>query len=361
VTGNRLANTLFGDWEGSKDVRVLSGGVDLPPEERPLHKAASTGLPALRREFEVVAAEGKPVGVLCNAVPLLNGEGQVRGAVSIWADVTSLKEAEAEVRHLNADLERRVERRTEELRRALNELTSYAYSIAHDLRAPLRAVAGLTQLLVDESRDRLLPTSADYAGRIVAAARRMDEMILDLLEYSRISRDVYPVQEVDPYETCNDAIHKLTEDLHQRSSEVIVDGPMTTILGHQSLLREVFVQLLSNAAKFVRAGDTPKIRVRAESKGKAVRIWVEDNGIGIALEYREKIFGVFQRLHQGEDYPGTGMGLAIVRRAIERMEGRCGVESELGSGSRFWIELPKAAQSVREGTPSVANSSYLKF
>src|SRR5436190_7034946 len=131
VTGNPLAHELFGAWEGSQDIRVRAKGVEVPPKERPLHKAAASGTPVLREEFELVSASGKVIWVLSNAVPLLDDQGAVRGAVSIWADITNLKKAEVEIRLLNGDLERRVEQRTEELRRALEDLTSYAYSIAH--------------------------------------------------------------------------------------------------------------------------------------------------------------------------------------------------------------------------------------
>jgi signal transduction histidine kinase len=301
------------------------------------------------------------VSVLSNAVPLLDEQGGVRGAVSIWADVTGLKEAEAEVRRLNADLERRVEERTHDLRRALEELSAYAYSIAHDLRAPLRAISGLTQLFVDENRDRLSPMSGDYARRITGAAQRMDQMILDLLKYARISREIYPVQEVDPHALCAESVQQLSGELHVRSGEAIVDGPMSRVLGHRELIRDVFDQLLSNAIKFVPAGIAPRIRVWSVEEEKELRILVEDNGIGIKPEYLEKIFGVFQKLQLQEDSPGTGIGLAIVRRAVERMGGSCGVESEVGRGSRFWIRLPKAMSRRSDASVKTTEQAYLKY
>lgn len=361
VVGNRLAQDLFGDRDGNQSLRLRAKGRELTPEERPLVKAAATGLPALREEFEVVRPDGSSVWVLSNAVPLRDDQGDIRGAVSIWADISDLKRAEESVLRLNADLEHRVERRTEELRRALEELSSYAYSIAHDLRAPLRAMSGFTQLLLEETGERMTESGADYAGRIIAGAHRMDELIIDLLRYSRISRDVYPVQDFDPYAVCSEALQRIADELRRRSGEAVVDGPMSPVVGNRDLLREVVHQLLSNAVKFVAAGTTPRIRVRSETAGDRVRLWVEDNGIGIEPEYRERIFGVFQKLARPGESPGTGMGLAIVRRAVERMDGRCGVESEPGRGSRFWVELPKSAGPAPGETPVGAGRSYLKF
>jgi signal transduction histidine kinase len=171
----------------------------------------------------------------------------------------------------------------------------------------------------------------------------MDELIQDLLEYSRL-----PYEELNPVSTdlsraVAEALEVVEPDLVARKAKVDVEIPfLHQAVAEGALLRRVLVNLLSNAVKFVPAGETPHLRIRSAFRDGRVRLWIEDNGIGIPREHQERIFGVFQRLNHAEDYPGTGIGLAIARRALERMGGRAGVESEPGKGSRFWIDLPAA-------------------
>jgi len=139
----------------------------------------------------------------------------------------------------------------------------------------------------------------------------------------------------------SDVTHQLESDLREKKAELTVQGALPAVLGHRATLGQVVGNLLSNAIKFVAPGVTPEVRIRAEERGEFIRLWVEDNGIGIAPEYRDRIFRIFERLHGVETYPGTGLGLAIVLKGVERLGGRAGVESEEGVGSKFWIELKK--------------------
>ena len=230
---------------------------------------------------------------------------------------------------------RRVE---EELRAANRELEAFSYTVSHDLRAPLRAMAGFSDLLLEDYGPLLGGGGTDFARRIAQAARHMDALIQDLLTFSRITRERVEIRDVDPRAAVTDALSQLS----MPDGVVRVEGALPAVRGNGVLLVQVFVNLLSNAVKFVRPEIRPEVRIRAEASEERVRVWVEDNGIGIEPEHHERIFRVFERLNPRPNYPGTGIGLAIVRRAMERLRGRCGVESEPGSGARFWIELPAA-------------------
>lgn len=174
------------------------------------------------------------------------------------------------------------------------------------------------------------------------AIHRMDELVQDLLAYSRVSRAELTLEPIDLAGMVADIIRQLSHDLEERKAEVLIEGSLPTVQAHGVTLSQVLTNLISNAVKFVAKGVRPRIVVRAELRDGSVRIWVEDNGIGIAPENQARIFGVFVRLHSTDDFPGTGIGLAIVEKGVQRMGGRVGLESQVGKGSRFWIELPNA-------------------
>jgi signal transduction histidine kinase len=170
----------------------------------------------------------------------------------------------------------------------------------------------------------------------------MDVLTRDLLVLARIGRTSLEVRPVDPAPLLREILAGMEEEIAARGAEVTVEEPLPSVLGDRRLVGQALENYLSNAVKFVAPGVSPKVRVRAERRGGRVRLWVEDNGIGVPPEYRERIFRLFERLHTAQEYPGTGVGLAIVQKAADRMGGGVGVESEPGKGSRFWIELPAA-------------------
>ncbi len=176
--------------------------------------------------------------------------------------------------------------------------------------------------------------------RVQGSAEFMDRLILDLLAFGRTARAEIELGRVDVSKAWSIALSQTAAQRGQSQAEVEAIGPMPHVLAHEATLGQVFANLLGNAMKFVAPGVRPQIRLRAEDRGTGVRLWVEDNGIGIPAEMKERVFRVFERLH-GASYPGTGVGLSIVRKGIERMGGRVGVESTPGEGSRFWIELRK--------------------
>lgn len=228
----------------------------------------------------------------------------------------------------------------EELRQANEELESFAYSISHDLRAPLRTMQGFAHALLREFGPDLPDRARDFARRIIASGRESEVLINDLLAYSRLSFEDTERVPVELDAVVDAALEQVRADLDASGARVEVAGPLPTVPGSRTLLVQILGNLLSNAVKFVPDSRTPEVRVRAEEGGRAVRVWVEDNGVGIPPGMEERIFQVFERLEQGDERPGTGIGLAIVRRGIQRMGGSCGVEPRR-DGAAFWIRLPR--------------------
>lgn len=241
-----------------------------------------------------------------------------------------------------ADLERNVEMRTAELRDTNGQLEEFVYSIAHDLRAPLRAMQGFSSLLVDTYGELLPPEGKNFAERILRSAEAMDAITLDLLAYGRMARSEVSLGPVAVEAVWEAAVFQCEKAIEETGAQVEAAVPLPLLQAHAPILTQVLANLLSNALKFAREGEMPRVLLRAEEiDDTTVRLWVEDNGIGIAPQYQQRIFRVFERLN-GAKYQGTGIGLSIVRKGVERMGGTIGLESEVGSGSRFWIQLPKA-------------------
>jgi len=251
----------------------------------------------------------------------------------------SLREAEAKLRQYNEDLERTVAQRTAKLQETVSELEAYSYSISHDLRAPLRAMQGYAQVLQEDFQRSLGPEAKVYLDRIINASGRMDKLIQDVLSYSRVARSEIKSEPVD-LEKFIRAIVQEYPAFSKTNSRIEIETPLPRVMAPEALLSQVISNLLNNAIKFTPEGTSPQVRIRAETNNNDVRLWIEDNGIGIAPEYLARIFGVFERIPGERPYEGTGIGLAIVRKAVERMGGTVGVESEPGKGSRFWILLP---------------------
>ncbi len=260
--------------------------------------------------------------------------------------VHALRDAKDQLARHTADLEAVIGLRTAELRLSNTQLETFVYSIAHDLRAPLRTMQGFSQLLVQNHAPSLNQQGRDYANFINSAAQTMDNLLADLLEFSQISQQKMELASVPANSVVQAAIALCQQEILKTGARVEVIPPWPTVLAHSTTLRQVLVNLISNALKFV-SSKTPHVRLWCEDLPSGiVRIWVEDNGIGILPEVQERIFLVFQRLHTTQ-YPGTGIGLAIVQKGMERMGGRVGLVSSPGNGSKFWLELAKAPAAER--------------
>ena len=238
-------------------------------------------------------------------------------------------------------LEALVNDRTASLREAIAQMEEFSYSVSHDLRAPIRAMQGYAKAVLEDYGDRLEPQGREYLERVVRSGTRMDRLVQDILTYSRLSRREIQLQAVSLDKLVHDILQQYPE-IHVSEAVIRVEGPLSVVNGHEPSLSQAISNLLTNAIKFVHPGKAPQVRIWNERHNGHVRLWIEDNGIGIRPESQHRLFGMFERLHPDKSYEGTGIGLAIVRRAVERMGGKVGVESDGTNGSRFWIQLAAA-------------------
>ena len=265
----------------------------------------------------------------------------VRWGGSLANSIASFMERVAAEEALK-DSERRYRALAEQLQQANQELESFAYSVSHDLRAPLRTMQGFAHALLQNFGDRLDPEARDYAQRIIASGQQSEALIRDLLAYSRLSFEEVELQPVDLGEAVAAAREQIRADIVDAGADVEVEGRLPTVLAHRTTMVQVLANLISNAVKFVPPERTPHVRVGAEEGEDWTRVWVEDNGVGIPPGQEDRIFRVFERLAEEVQRPGTGIGLAIVRRGMERIGGRVGVRRrDDGPGSAFWVEIPR--------------------
>ena len=271
----------------------------------------------------------------------------------------ALRRAEEKLAKHAAEQEELVAERTAALRETVGELQAFSYTVAHDMRSPLRSMQGFAQFLLDDYGPKLDAQGVHFLEQIMRSAVRLDRLIQDVLSYSNVLHTSVVLEPVDLDQLVHDLIQTYPNG-HQ--SEIRVQGILPKVWGNQAFLTQCFSNLMGNAAKFVSPGTTPQVEVWAEevlslkdgpnqervgqeklpeNSYSTVRIWVEDNGIGIAPENHDRVFGMFGRLNPVKDFEGTGIGLTIVRKAAQRMGAQVGFESVLGKGSRFWIQLKK--------------------
>jgi len=230
--------------------------------------------------------------------------------------------------------------REDALKRSNEELEAFAQSISHDLKAPLRAIEGFANMLKDDYRDRLDDRACDYLSLMADGAARMDRLLNDLLQHARLGRGGVALEPVSLRSVVRDVVDDLNAEIEKKHAEIRVEGSLPELIGHRATLQTLMQNLVSNALKFVPADKTPEITIGATRGGTSYRLFVRDNGIGIESQFHDRIFSIFERLHGVEKYPGTGIGLAIVKKAAQLHDGSVTVESKPGSGSTFWITLP---------------------
>ncbi len=232
-----------------------------------------------------------------------------------------------------------IQKLNRELKDANSELEAFSYTVSHDLRAPLRSLSGYANVLLEDYGSCLDEEGRGHLLALDRAAKRMDTLTRGMLAYGRVARETINLEAV-PLRPLLDAVISLNGAGNTTPATIIIESELLPVLGHRFLLEQCLSNLINNATKFVAAGVTPEVRIRTESRGSQVRLWIEDNGIGIDASYHRKIFNMLERVGDVQRYEGTGIGLAIVQRAVQRMGGSCGVESAPGQGSRFWIDLP---------------------
>lgn len=365
-----LVNKTYKEVIGANHskVRITSDGL---PQVSPEHGPSAPDLQVMQRgeivrfEEEIETAEGRRYFSVSKA-PLRSHEGQIVGICGVAVDVTALKRAESQVRELVTTLEKRVDERTEALRaantrlvdvngqlqeangqlqEANGQLEAFSYTVAHDLRAPLRGIQGFADAVMEDYADKLDAAGQDFLQRISNAAGRMEHLIDDLLRFSRLSRTDFALGPVDLANAFRQALANLQAQIHESSAEVATVGDLPMVWANNTACIQIFQNLISNAIKFAKPHTDVRVRIWAEARvhehtgAKVVRVWIEDNGIGIPVDKQQRIFKPFERLHGVSQYPGSGIGLAIVDTVTRHMYGQCGVESAVNVGSRFWIEL----------------------
>lgn len=249
--------------------------------------------------------------------------------------------AEAKVRALNAELDARVRERTAQLSASNAELESFCYSVSHDLRAPLRAIGGFSEIIARRHRASLDEEGRHYFDNIVLASERMGRLIDDLLDYSRVGRKGISLLPVDMDELFATLALQFAPRAAATGGSLSIGTGMPKVLGSKTLLGQVFSNLIENAIIYRKKGEPALVSVACQTRGDRAILSVADRGIGIASEYHEKIFRIFQRLHGDDEYPGTGIGLATVKKAVELLRGRVWLESAPGEGSVFFVELSR--------------------
>jgi light-regulated signal transduction histidine kinase (bacteriophytochrome) len=292
-------------------------------------------------EFPLRGADGQFRRFLTRAVPLKNAAGQVEQWFGTNTNVDELKRAEDEIKQLNAELEQRVAGRTAQLEAANQELEAFSYSVSHDLRAPLRHVAGFVELLQHDAGPALSQTSLRHLATISQSAKRMGVLIDDLLAFSRVGRAAMQLSDVNLEALFQDTLGDFSAETAARNIAWHI-RPLPVVRADAALLRLVLVNLMSNAVKFTGTRAEAKIEIGCAAGGENENvIFVRDNGVGFDPRYVGKLFGVFQRLHSQGEFAGTGIGLANVQRIIRRHGGRTWAEGAVDGGATFYFSIPK--------------------
>jgi two-component system CheB/CheR fusion protein len=336
------------ETEGRSIFELGNGKWDLPE----LRKLLEEVIPRSNSfdEFEF-AQDFERIGhrtFLVNARMLKGPEGGVKMVLLGMQDVSQRKRVEAALAQAQHELEQHargleqiVGERTVALRETVRELEAFSYSISHDLRAPLRAMNNFSQILREHHAQQLDETGRDYLQRISTSAARLDRLIQDVLNYTRILRAQVPLTRIDMDKLLRELI-QCYPDWQPPQVDIQIEGGLPPVQGHEGFLTQCVSNLLNNAVKFVTPGIQPRVRIWAEPRDSHVRINFQDNGVGITPDNGTRIFRMFERIHPTDEYEGTGIGLTIVRKAMERMGGKVDFESEPGRGSKFWLELRKS-------------------
>jgi PAS domain S-box-containing protein len=279
---------------------------------------------------------------LMKSVPLRDGQGEIFAIMFVLIDVTAIKAAQYELTKINEDLESIVQERTKQLKDANRQLEAFSYSVSHDLKAPLRRVSGFSNMLEQDYASKSDDNEFKrLINRIASNVSSMTKLIDDLLAFSKYQRQDISKSTVGMEKMVQGILNELTSTENSRKFDISVSS-LEPVYGDSSLIRQVWINLLSNAVKYTRKKDVAKIEVSCKTDDKEIYYSVTDNGAGFDMQYGDKIFGVFQRLHTASEFEGTGVGLALAKSIVERHGGTIGFESEVDKGTTFYFTLPLA-------------------
>jgi len=330
----RVSGYSFDEALG-QNPRILQSGLTPEATHRELWAALSAG-EVWQGELVNKRKNGEIYNEWASISPVRQADGRITHYLAVKSDISEKKRLDAELARHRDHLEELVRERTVSLERANRELESFSYSISHDLRAPLRAINGFAHLLLDGSRERYTKEELAHLDRIVRASNKMGQLIDDILEFSRVSRvelDMAPVDMRELAQAC------LAEQSHEYSSARIDIGPLPPATGDKAALRQVFSNLIGNALKYSSKKGTPVVEIGARELNGECVYFVRDNGAGFDMAFAQRLFGVFQRMHTDAEFPGTGVGLAIVKNIVERHDGRVWVEAAPEAGATFFFTL----------------------
>jgi PAS domain S-box-containing protein len=356
VSWNKGAHQLLGFDE--KDVLGRHFELFFTPEDRTRNIPSEEMTNALKTGYCYddrwhLRKDGTRLYVNGGLCLLKENGGAPFGFVKIIRDQTEKREYVEKIEELNSkllaarnkleeyasSLEYKVRERTEELNQRNAELQDFCYSIAHDLRAPLRSIQAMSQVVIEDYNTVLDAKGLDHLNRISKAGRQLDQLTLDLLAYTRFTRETITLAPVELEQAIDEVLQGMDQIIKLKGGTVTVQKPLPQVRGQNAFIVQILGNFISNALKFVSPDRPPQMTICTEAKAHRIRINIKDNGIGISAEYQDKIFGLFERLHSPDAFEGTGVGLAIAKKAAQRMDGDVGVSSELGKGSTFWLEL----------------------
>ncbi len=341
---NEFAERFFGYGPGELQGRDVAGTIvplvdsDGVRMGEVVHGICRDPSESFTHQNENMRKDGSRVFVTWTNRAIVGEDGSPLGILCVGNDITRLKEAEDENRQLYAELEERVKKRTEDLAAANRELESFTYTVSHDLRSPLRAIDGYTYILLHEHRPELSEAALRYLDQISQNARRMARLIDDLLNFSRTGRQALAIRDIDPAVLVSEALDDLAGERQGREIRITVGG-LAPCRADPALLKQVYSNLIGNALKFTRNRGDAVIEIGSYDENGRPVYYVRDNGVGFDQKYASTLFKVFHRLHDAREYEGTGVGLAIVQRIIERHGGRIWVESEPEKGTTFFFTL----------------------
>jgi PAS domain S-box-containing protein len=313
---------------------------DIPQRWKDIHSRCLKGANEKHDEDPFPRASGGTEWVRWEIHPWIDDRGEIGGIVMFTEVVTQRKEAQEALKRLNAELEQRVQERTAQLAEKNKELETFSYSVSHDLKAPLRGIDGYSKILLDEYADHIDEEGRGFLKNIRAGTEQMRQLIEDMLAYSRLERRSLSLEPLDLGEVVRRVMEERRFDLGGAEVQISLSEGM--VKADHDGVAIVLRNLIDNAVKFSRQRKPPEIRIASRIDAGRHILSIRDNGTGFAMKHHDLIFQIFQRLHRSEDYGGTGVGLAIVKKAVDRMQGRVWAESEPDRGATFYIELPCA-------------------